>query len=77
MSSTRGSGGGPDECDTGSWTTETLPLSVRKELLERELRNLGFRKKGEPGGAASAQQHPHSGGDGHPQAGGSEGAHGD
>ena len=50
MSSTR-SGGAPDEGATGYWTTETLPLSVRKQLLERELKQLGLRKAG-PGGAA-------------------------
>ena len=32
-----------DDGDSGSWTSETLPLSVRKELLERELKKLGFR----------------------------------
>jgi hypothetical protein len=58
MSSTR-SGGAPDERDTGQWTTETLPLSVRKELLERELSQLGFRKADQDGSAragASVQQ---------------------
>jgi hypothetical protein len=66
MGSTR-SGGGPDDLGTGTWTTETLPLSVRKELLERELSSLGFRKKeAHGGGSAPQQQQPH--GDGHPQA---------
>ncbi len=38
------SGSGPDERDTGTWASESLPMSVRRELLERELRKLGFRK---------------------------------
>jgi hypothetical protein len=75
MSSTR-SGGAPDESDTGLWTTETLPLSVRKELLERELNKLGFRKAGQGGSAragANAQQQqqqpqPNGGSDTHPRA---------
>lgn len=43
MSSNR-SGRGPDNGDAGSWASEAIPLSVRKELLERELSKLGFRK---------------------------------
>ena len=50
------SGSGPDPGDTGTWTTETLPLSVRKELLERELNNLGFRKRGAQAGAGGTAQ---------------------
>lgn len=81
MTATR-SGGGPDNTDdTGSWASETLPLSVRKELLERELNKLGFRK-GTPGGgthaagSAQQQQQPQPSGEGeHPQADGS-GSHG-
>ena len=38
------SGSAPDPVDAGSWATESLPMSVRKELLERELSKLGFRK---------------------------------
>ena len=59
MSSTRSGGAPEEERDTGHWTTETLPLSVRKELLERELNQLGFRRAGQGGFAragASAQQ---------------------
>ena len=72
MSSTR-SGGAPDESDTGLWTTETLPLALRKELLERELNKLGFRKAGQGASAragASAQQQPsqQGGSDAHPRA---------
>lgn len=37
--------GGPVEHEP-SWASETLPLSVRKELLERELSKLGYRKEG-------------------------------
>ena len=71
MSSTR-SGGAPDESETGLWTTETLPLSLRRELLERELNKLGFRKAGQGGSAragdSAQQQQPHGGSDGHPRA---------
>ena len=52
MSSTR-SGGAPDESETGLWTTETLPLSLRRELLERELNKLGFRKAAQSCGSPS------------------------
>ena len=74
MSSTR-SGGAPDEGATGYWTTETLPLSVRKQLLERELKQLGLRKAG-PGGATrdtgagtTPQQKSQETDESHPQAG--------
>ena len=75
------SGDRPDEIDTGSWTTETLPMSVRKELLERELRKLGFRKAGSSasgahqGGSAQQQQQP-QGGNSHPSADSDPGSHG-
>ena len=64
--------------DTGSWTSETLPLHVRKELLERELKKLGFRKNGshEGGSAQQQQQQPQGGSSSHPQAG-DGGGHGD
>ena len=38
------SGGGPDERETITWATERVPLALRKELLERELKKLGLRK---------------------------------
>jgi hypothetical protein len=70
------SGGAHDDGDTGSWTTETLPLSLRKELLDRELRKLGFRKGGShEGGSAQQQQSP--GGSSHPSADGDSADHGD
>lgn len=61
MSGTR-SGDAPDDRD-GSWANETLPLSIRRELLERELRKLGFRKAGaeasaHPSGSVQQQQQP-------------------
>ena len=46
---------GPGEHDA-SWGNETLPLSLRKELLERELRKLGIRKAAADGGHGAAQQ---------------------
>lgn len=68
----------PEESVSGSWASESLPMSVRKELLERELRKLGFRRaESERNGAeagASAQQQAQ--GAQHPQAGGS-GTHGE
>ncbi len=30
--------------DDGTWTSETLPMSLRRQLLERELKQLGLRK---------------------------------
>jgi len=71
MTGTR-SGHGPADRDAGSWATETLPLSVRKELLERELKKLGFRKAGQAGtphegGTAQQQQQPQPASE-HPQA---------
>jgi hypothetical protein len=79
MSSTR-SGDAPDGHATDSWTTETLPMSVRKDLLERELKKLGFRKSGGPGSHSpsdAGMSAQHEGQTGHPQAEGSEEAHGD
>jgi hypothetical protein len=71
MSATR-SGDRPDNPDAGSWATETLPLSVRKELLERELSKLGFRKGGAHGGASghesSGSQQQSDAGGSHPHA---------
>ena len=70
------SGGMHDDGDSGSWATETLPLSVRKELLERELKKLGFRKAGShEGGGAQQQQQPQ--GSTHPSAGADNADHGD
>lgn len=67
------SGCAPEDGDSGSWTTETLPMSVRRELLERELKRLGFRRgshatsSNESGG--QQQQQPGGGGSSsHPQA---------
>ena len=59
------SGEAPDDRDSGSWATETLPLSVRKDLLERELKKLGFNKAGQ-GAVAQQQQQPQA--EDHPQA---------
>jgi hypothetical protein len=71
--------GGPDARED-TWTSETLPMSLRKELLERELRKLGFRKS-ESGGASHGsgsvqqQQQPQSSSSSHPQADGERGCH--
>lgn len=67
---------GPDDRDGGSWANETLPLSVRKELLERDLKKLGLRKRASDDaaqhGIAQQQQQPQNE---HPQADGESGAH--
>lgn len=75
---TNRSGGGPDEHANGSWGNETLPLDIRKELLERELTKLGFRKAASQGGnyaneQGSGQRQCDSGSS-HPQADASEGS---
>ena len=70
-------GGTSGDGDTGTWTSETLPLHVRRELLERELRKLGFRKAGHhDGGSAQQQQQPQGGSSSHPSAG-DDGGHAD
>ena len=52
-------------------------MSVRKELLERELRKLGFRKSEAQGGSAQQQQQPqHHEHGSHPQADADSGTHG-
>lgn len=57
--------------DDGTWTSETLPMSLRRELLERELAKLGFRKAGQ--GSAQQQQQPQAtAASGHPRAGNEE-----
>ena len=75
--SAHGSGGSNDRDDT--WTSETLPMSVRRELLERELKKLGFRRTeagGSPqGGSVQQQQQPQGSQSGHPQADSDGGNH--
>lgn len=75
--SARRSGEGPDDVPSDSWANETLPMSVRKELLERELKKLGFRRRAAQG-SAQQQQQPQGGGSSRPQADASEGgSHGE
>jgi hypothetical protein len=62
------SGSGPDDGAAGTWTSETLPMDVRKQLLERELRKLGFRKAGPGGHDGAAQGAAPAGASSHPQA---------
>lgn len=63
-----------DDDSTGTWTSETLPMHVRRELLERELRKLGFRKAGEHAASSSSpqqqQQQQQGGASSHPGGGG-------
>ncbi len=73
-----GNGTRPDDDDT--WTSETLPMSVRRELLERELSKLGFRKadaggSARAGGSVQQQQQPQGSSSGHPQADSDAGEH--
>ena len=69
MSATR-SESGPVDAEAGTWATESLPMSVRKELLERELSKLGFRRAAAQGGASSHEgtQQQQQGESSHPQA---------
>jgi hypothetical protein len=71
------SGREPDD-EGPTWAAESLPMSVRKELLERELRRMGFRKT-EPQGASVQQQQQqpqHIKDKTHPQADGDPDEHG-
>ncbi|MCC2675490.1 MAG: hypothetical protein K0R58_2437 [Ramlibacter sp.] len=70
------SGNGPDDAGA-SWAAESLPMSVRKELLERELKKLGYRMGESQGPAMQQQQQPQrSEGSSHPTADSDAGEHG-
>jgi hypothetical protein len=58
--------------DDGTWTSETLPMSLRRELLERELTKLGFRKAGQGGNVQQQQQPQAAAACSHPRAGNDE-----
>jgi hypothetical protein len=66
MSANR-SGDRLDDADAGSWASETLPLSTRRELLQRELKKLGLRKAPAGQGPSGAIQQQQAQPD-HPQA---------
>ena len=70
MNDTR-TGSGPDDGESGSWTSETLPLHVRRQLLERELKKMGLRRDGQVmhEAVAQQQQQPQGGSSSHPMAG--------
>ena len=74
-------GSARDEGEPGSWTSETLPLHVRRQLLERELKKMGLRKAAQAshdGPVAQQQQQPQGGLSSHPTAGDAgAGEHGD
>lgn len=64
---TLGSGNGPDADSEETWTNETLPLGMRRELLERELQRFiakkqavqsGVTKKEGAGERRSGKDHP-------------------
>ena len=65
-----GSAPGPDDGEAGSWASETLPLALRRELLQRELKKLGIGKGEEASAGPSANDSSGDGqqGDAHPQA---------
>jgi hypothetical protein len=64
------SGSNANERDAGSWASETLPLSIRRELLDRELARLGFGKASQHGTGTQQQQQQQQQSQGsHPQAG--------
>jgi hypothetical protein len=58
-------GGAPDEAAAASWTNETLSMSTRRELLDREVRKVidGHRTQG----MAVDKQQAGSGQHDHPQ----------
>jgi hypothetical protein len=69
-----GPSGAPDDREKASWTSENLSVAFRRELLQRELRKLGFRKAGADGasprasGSVQQQQQPQPRGSSHAQA---------
>jgi hypothetical protein len=67
---THRSGSGPDTSDDASWASETLPMAVRRELLERELNKLGARRGDRHGaGTHESASGSHDNQASHPQAG--------
>jgi hypothetical protein len=43
--SANGTGPVVDDNEAGSWASETLPLALRRELLDRELKKLSRRRE--------------------------------
>jgi len=72
-------GPGANDRAADSWANETLPLSLRKELLERDLTKLGLRRHAPESaashGAMQQQQQPQKPQNEHPQADGEPGSH--
>ena len=66
--STFGTGGRPDAGSEESWTNETLPMGIRKELLERELQNYMAGKRHGPSASTSHDCGHAADGSGHPVA---------
>ena len=48
------SGSGPDADKDANWTNETLPLGLRRELLDRDLQSLIARKRSRPSSSSAA-----------------------
>jgi hypothetical protein len=68
MTNTGPDGSGPDAGDS-SWTDETLPMSLRRELLDRELQKYTARRTAptasSPSRGASQDGGNHPSADGH------------
>jgi len=62
------SGGEPDDGLSATWSSEALPMSVRRQLLERELNKLGFRKADAGRAVSSEGNSQQEGQSSHPQA---------
>jgi hypothetical protein len=62
-----GSGSGPEAGDS-SWTDETLPMGIRKELLDRELQQYIDRKRNAQSASSVVSSTDKSRGSSHPQA---------
>jgi hypothetical protein len=68
---TNRSGNGPDTNTDDSWASETLPMAVRRELLERDLSKLGARRNDSQGARGhDSVSGQHQGQSSHPQADG-------
>lgn len=75
MDTNKNERGGPDEAAAASWTNETLSMSTRRQLLDRELRKVidGNRMQGGPVGTQQAdagqRDHPQGSDDAHQHGG--------
>ena len=56
----------PDADQEANWTNETLPLGLRRELLDRDLQSLISRKRSRPSSVSSEATHSDPSNTGHP-----------